>query len=111
MRVTRPPQPLTRPSEQVRDGKLSDVMVGLPRSAQELAAFVMRAMSDDDAPGGAAVPGVRTTNLARVAGRAALGAGGRERLQAALRAALDECKTLAAAGDAGVVEALKTTSA
>ena len=57
----------------VRDGKLRDVIVGLPRSHQDLAAFVMRAM---DGEGGAStVPGSRTVNLARVAGSAALGRG------------------------------------
>ena len=78
----------------VRDGKLRDVIVGLPRSHQDLAAFVMRAM---DGEGGATtVPGSRTVNLARVAGSAALGAGGREALAAKCRGALDACKTLAA---------------
>ena len=93
----------------VRDGKLRDVIVGLPRSHQDLAAFVMRAM---DGEGGATtVPGSRTVNLARVAGSAALGAGGREALAAKCRGALDACKTLAASDKDKVMEALKTTKA
>ena len=93
----------------MRDGKLRDVIVGLPRSHQDLAAFVMRAM---DGEGGAStVPGSRTVNLARVAGSAALGAGGREALAAKCRGALDACRELAGSDKATVMEALKTTKA
>jgi len=93
----------------VRDGKLWDVLVGMPRSHQELAAFVLRAMGEGS--GGTAVPGSRTVNLARVAGSASLGAGGREALTAKLRTALEACRALAADDKAAVLEALKTTSA
>ena len=37
----------------VRDGRLVDHFVGMPRSAEELNAFVMRAMADDDDADGA----------------------------------------------------------
>lgn len=66
----------------VRDGALVDHIVGMPRSAEELQRFVLRAMSEDGATGANKPPAGRSAALARVVGAAALGAAGREALQA-----------------------------
>ena len=50
----------------------------------------------------------RTQALARVVGHSALGAGGRERLQAAVRAHLEDAKVLAKEEKEPVSDALKT---
>mmetsp|Transcript_27367 Transcript_27367/g.82112 ORF Transcript_27367/g.82112 Transcript_27367/m.82112 type:complete len:362 (-) Transcript_27367:58-1143(-) len=73
----------------LRDGRLMEAMVGMPKSMPDLATFIMKAMGGSEDP---QVPASRTQALARIVGRASLGPAGREKLEQKVKEALKGAK-------------------